>query len=329
MARLNTTAPPKLGEPRLRPNSSLQTGPAPSRTEPRISRLTAERAKQWSMGSETGTTSSKSPIQRSRSQRNGKGSGGCFDIFHDVDETGEREDDGGLASKRSSGSEGGGKAMSKSPLKLAKVNSLLLQAPQQGRTQPTRKSELDYDKENDVGEREMDELASTERGQRQSSTSRDRSVGQTPGRIGNNRQFQGFREPGTQDGDASDTAENAFDSMDDFIVSDNEELSYYEASEAETDDAAPPPPPPTRRRLFRGRRPDPEAEIRQELESPSQIEALRLEPSLCSKLAIPPLGSDSLPKEVSQDELNVDEKMTRLSLDNNHASSQLEKDVQL
>lgn len=216
---------------------------------------------------------------------------------------------------------------SKSPLKSAKVNSLLLPVPQQARTRPARKSEVDYDKENDLGEGEVDELpetatTTTETEQRQSPARRERGLGQTPGRRGNGRQFQAFREP-----TPSDSEDNGFDSLDDFIVSDNEEVSYHETSESETDDATPPPPPPARRRLFRGRRPDPEAEVKGELESPSQKEALRLEPSLPSELTMPSLMPDSQPERVSQDELNTDEEMDPLSLENNDVSCQLEKDL--
>ena len=324
MARLNTAAPPKPGEPRLRPNPSLQTGAAPSRAEPKTSiPKTTKRATQWKIEREVGTAPSKFPLQRSQSQRSGKSSGSSFDIFNDADEISEKEDKSKPSSKRSSGSNDGRKAESKPPLKLAKVNSMLLPVPQQTRTRPSRKSELDYDKENDMGEEEADEPAPTASDQQQPPTGQDRDLGQILRRTENSQQFQGFREPAARDGGSSASEDNAFDSMDDFIVSDNEELSYYDTSEAETDDdVTPPSPPPTRRRLFRGRRPDPESEVREK-------EALRLGPSLSSKLVISSLASDSLPKGVSQNELDVEEKMHGLSLDNNDASSQLEKDLHL
>lgn len=234
----------------------------------------------------------------------------------------------------------------KSPLKMAKVNSLLLPVSQhhaQARSRLTRKSELDYDKENDIGEGEVEDSI-IERADIRESLFR-----QSPGSE-DGRQFMGFRDAGSETNGGrvsesepepesepeSGSEDNGFDSMDDFIVSDDEELSVHGTSEAETDhdeiQSSPLPPPlppsPPKRRLFRGRRRDPKAEVENELESPSQKEEElpRLEQSR-PDLTMPSLVSDLLPKEVSQDELNIDQEMERLSLENNDVSSQLERDL--
>lgn len=187
---------------------------------------------------------------------------------------------------------------------------------------------MDYDKENDPVEEDVEdgyELANT---RRREPTGRAQNLPETPRGNGNGRQFWAYREPETGDEGGEGSEDNGFDSLDDFIVSDNEELSQHETSEAETEDeVAPPPPPPSRRRLFKGRRPGPETEVENELGPPLQKNELPLEPSLPSGLTIPSLMSDSQQKEMSQNGLNIAEKMDHLSLENNDVSSQLETDL--
>lgn len=333
MARLNTIKPPKLSDPRLRPKSGSQTEPAsPSRTEPRNSPTRTKEAKQWPLREgETGTgsgilgTGHKPTLQKSRSQRSGKNSGGSFDIFYDGDAMNEKEEQEETGDSSPRGSEG----ENKSPLKTAKVNSLLLAVPQQGRSRPTRKSEVDYDKENDVAEEEVEDEYSQRHTTRRSPPRRAENLQQSPGRNGIGRQLWAYREPETDGEEGGEEEEdNGFDSLDDFIVSDNEEISYHETSDSETEDElTPPPPPPSKRRLFRGRRPAPETENQKESESFLQKDEIPPEPALPSELAMSPLMSDSRQKEMSQNGLSIDEKMDRLSLENNGASSQLEKDL--
>lgn len=342
MARLNTTKPPKPNDPRLRPKSSL-VEQSPSRNEPRDSATETKEPKKGSLGSETSTkngileTTTRAPLQKSRSQRSGKSSGGSFDIFCDGDAASERECE--------KGSSVGGprrEENTKPPLNYAKVNSLLLPLPQQGRSRPTRKSELDYDKENDVAEEEVEDLyGSTTAGgtrRRGAPDRRDEALHETPGRNGSGRQLWAYREPETEgqeeeeeeEGRGADSDDNGFDSLDDFIVSDNEELSYHGGSESEdeVDVPSPPQPPPTtRRRLFRGRRPDSDGEAKEELEQPSQKKEPSLGSSRLSESTLPSLMSDSESKEVSQNGLNIAEEMDSLSLENNDPSSQLEKEL--
>ena len=335
MARLNTTKPPKLNDPRLRPKSGLAER-SPSRTEPRASATGTKEAKQLPLGGETltgsgifGTTTTRPTLQKSSSQRSGKSSTGSFDIFYDAASENEDERESSIG-----GSSGEGKT--NSPLKSAKVNSLLLPLPQQGRSRPTRKSELDYDKENDVAEEEVEDLLRPTTtgwtGRREASARRDVSLDETPGRNGNGRQFSAYREPETEEEEGgADSDDNGFDSLDDFIVSDNEEISYHDGSESESEDDVPSPPPPppstTRRRLFRGRRPDPEEEVKKEQEQLSQKEEPALESSRLSESTLPSLMSDSESKDVSQNRLNISESMDSLSLENNDPSLQLERDL--
>lgn len=333
MARLNTTKPPKLSDPRLRPKSGLQSKPvSPSRTEPRNSLTQTKEAKQCPLGEyETWNSSGilgtgdNPALQKSRSQRSGKNSGGGFDIFYDGGATNEKEEE--QESKDSGPRDSEGKM--KSPLKTAKVNSLLLAVPQQGRSRPTRKSEVDYDKENDPVEEDVEDEYSQRDTRRRSPPRGAENLQQTLERNAMGRQFWAYREPETDDEGGGEDDDNGFDSLDEFVVSDNEEISYHETSEPETEDelTPPPPPPPSRRRLFRGRRPIPQTEEQKETGSPLPRDEMPQEPAPSSELALSPLISDSQQKEMSQNGLNIDEKMDRLDLENNDASSQLEKDL--
>lgn len=158
--------------------------------------------------------------------------------------------------------------ISKDPLKLTHVNSLLLsgsvfqQARNHRHRRAPRKSEtIDYDKENDPVELPGDEEEERQT-QREGDTvshltrnSSDASSRRVPGRrdsrqtVGrNNGLFSTYRrqqprehdmeeeedeEEGTSEDNGSDD-----DSLDDFIVSDNEEVSYHETSSVggETED---------------------------------------------------------------------------------------------
>ncbi|OJJ40342.1 hypothetical protein ASPWEDRAFT_99460 [Aspergillus wentii DTO 134E9] len=302
----------------------------------------------WTMAGETQTKSGTSRLLnrplfgKSRPQKIGTGfsGGGDFDIFSDSDFMTERE---GEEYDSSIGPSRDEKTKKRIPLKLAHVNSLLLplSSPQtQQRNRRNRKPEIDdYDKENDPIEVAGDD----EDGDRGSGLSRNssnastrqsparRNVQQTPGRNMNGRQFLGYRQP-KREKDDEDSEDNGFDSLDDFIVSDNEEPSSYETSQDETDDekvqeTPPPPPPKTRKRLVRGRRPDPETELKKALENPLQKEELRLEPSLPAAITMSSSKPQPKPKQRFQNGLNVAEKMNHLNLENNDASSQIEKDL--
>lgn len=73
-------------------------------------------------------------------------------------------------------------------------------------------------------------------------------------------------------------SDQSSDSLDDFIVSDNDEISYHASSDSETEEEkAPTPPKSPRKRLLRGRRPpsttEPETSSREYSGSPSCEEA--------------------------------------------------------
>ena len=189
-----------------------------------------------------------------------------------------------------------------------------------------------------MAEEEVDDLyGSTTAGgtrRREAPDRRDEALNETPGRNGSGRRLWAYREPETEGEEeevgGADSDDNGFDSLDDFIVSDNEELSYHGGSESEDEvevPSPPQPPPTTRRRLFRGRRPDSDGEAKEELEQPSQKKEPSLESLRLSESTLPSLMSDSESKEVSQNGLNIAEEMDSLSLENNDPSSQLEKEL--
>ncbi|CAG7919820.1 unnamed protein product [Penicillium olsonii] len=168
------------------------------------------------------------------------------------------------ASECEIGSQHTGKQTRPRTLGLARVNSLLL--PKKQRPRPNLMRTAGYDKENDVPERSTDEF---------------RTPGSTPTRpaparpsapqISNRARERpvGRRQPVSNRQREDSSAQNfddSFDSLDDFIVSDNEEPSSHEESDHETPDTEEEPTPPPspakspRKRLLRGRRPPSETE---------------------------------------------------------------------
>lgn len=72
--------------------------------------------------------------------------------------------------------------------------------------------------------------------------------------------FQRYRElsPNQESDDSESNVtdeSDGYNSLDDFIVSDNEELSYFDDGLEEDEESKPPTPKPPRRRLIRGRKP--------------------------------------------------------------------------
>lgn len=283
-----------------------------------------------------------------------------FDIFPDGDSASDDgyEKDAQEYHRTADASEDGGKTATtrKNPLKLTEVNSLLLHPVSRSRqARHRRTTKDDFDKENDPLEDAMDDYAThratgdtSDVSPRRSPTRRN--VGQTPGpgQDRNPRQlFWGHRRPETSDdederGEEGDECshDNSFDSLDGFIVSDNEEISYYDTSDAETDNekeiqetmtpSSPPPPPPsppqpktTRRRLIRGRRPTAREEPREE--SPFRQAPLHLEPST----NLLSLTSESNTRELFHDDFDISERVKHLNLndDNDPSSSQLKRDM--
>ncbi|KAL4977438.1 SprT-like family-domain-containing protein [Aspergillus desertorum] len=234
-----------------------------------------------------------------------------FDIFADSDGTIERD-------------------MPKSekviPLKLARTNSMILPVPQQPRTRTSRKSELyNYDKENDPLEEELDpEPASLSRNPSDASSTR-----RSPTRGRTTQQFTTYRQP-QQESEDENGNDDSFNSLDNFIVSDNEEPSYHETSdddEEEEEERKVSPPPTQRRRLFRGRRPSPTLELENALRESSHRRDLRLEPSVPSAIAILSPKRSSVSRKLFQKEPDVSEKMNQLNLRDSDPSSQLQNDL--
>lgn len=214
-------------------------------------------------------------------------------------------------------------------LKTTQVNSLLLPL-QRHRQRPSVKVETDdYDKENDVVEENFTEPLATslERVPQRSPTRRNRN---TPRSHGRSQEYHTpLREMNAETEEEDDVGDNSFNSLEDFVVSDNEDISYHETSESETEpEKAPTPPPPTstRKRLMRGRKPSPDTVPKgpngDPLKAPSPVEAKTSDA----------IKSHSTPKEtpkhVFQDDLHLSTKLNKLVLDDdNEPASQLETDT--
>lgn len=317
MARLNTA------------NSQLNSGP---RRRPALT----ERSDRSVLPSND-TSSSKKPVSsrrcteiradvpsrtKSLSRRQQVALSGEFDIFPDgdaMDENERKEQDYDSSSSPRKKSR---------TLKAAHNNSLLLRLPQRPRRRPTIKVETDdYEKENDLSEdasyeytASMDVAPEVPTRQNIARTARSRP---------NNGPLTYQRAEPDQEEEEDTVEDDSFNSLDDFIVSDNEDISYHETPDSETEEEQTPPPlsPPktTRKRLMRGRRPNPEAEIKKALDQPSQD--LRLEPSLPEAIKTPS-KPDAKPKGLFQKAFNLSTELSQLSLDgDNEPASQLETEL--
>lgn len=124
--------------------------------------------------------------------------------------------------------------------------------------------------------------------------------------------------------------DNSFDSLDEFIVSDNEEISYHETSDSETEDEkapTPPPPPPqsTRKRLMTGRRPNSDTGKKELNENPPKA-PFALEVKLTDAIKSHTTTKDTS-KHRFQDDLHLSPKLDKLNLeDDNEPASQWETD---
>lgn len=208
---------------------------------------------------------------QSQSQRQGNGSSGSFDIFPDSDSASEGE----FGQRRSTG-----KQQKQRTLGLARVNSLLLPAKRRPRPAIRRETE-DYDKENDVPEYATDgyrtpDLTPTRPNASQAPTrSRMDYIPTTQPMIDRQEEQE---EPEI----SFEEEEDSSDSLDGFIVSDNDEPSSFETSDSETaDPEAEPSPAPSpvrspRKRLLRGRRPISEAESNTTADEEPSMEATKL-----------------------------------------------------
>ncbi|KAJ5172892.1 hypothetical protein N7492_005485 [Penicillium capsulatum] len=248
-----------------------------------------------------------------------------FDILPDNDATEEREKSD---QECNSSSASPMKQKKKRPLKAAHVNSLLLPFQQRPRQRPNIKVETyDYEKENDLVEDRTDLYETTMEPGSQRSSPRRNTPGTARRSQANDRPLSPLS-PQTETAD-EDYGDNSFNSLEDFIVSDNDEPSYHETSDSETEDekspAPSPPPKPTRRRLMRGRRPDFHAE--QTPPEDSSRAPFSLDPQIPNsvKSASEPKNS---PRHMFQDDLHLSTKLNDLRIDDDNAvNSQLETDL--
>lgn len=243
-------------------------------------------------------------------QKQKLGPGTMFDIFPDP-----------AIESGSSASNTPNKPKRTRTLKAIKANSLLLPLQPRPRHRTTVKAETDdYDKENDTME-DMTEpftmaldIAPTQR----SSTRREPN----PARTRTDHRPLSQVTPDTEERDTC--GDDSSDSLDGFIVSDNEEISYHETSDPETkEEKAPTPSPPksTRKRLMRGRRPISKVE-----DKASNGVSPRTSSALDLDATEPPSTSKAIRKHLLQDDLNLSSQLDKLNLkDGNDDFSQRDK----
>ncbi|KAJ5082857.1 hypothetical protein N7532_011900 [Penicillium argentinense] len=237
------------------------------------------------------------------------GSGLSFDIFPDE---GENKSEEGIQQRRDTLSSSPTKQKQKRSLKTSQVNSLLLPTQQRPRQRPSSKIEQDdYDKENDIT------------GDATEPYTPERSPGHRPPLRQNNartparrREVQRARSrTGSQSTNQDSSDENGFDSLDEFVVSDNEEISYHETSDSEPEnDKAPTPPPPksARRRLIRGRKPNADTDLPfRKSSSPKTSPILALKQSHVQS----PAKSMKTTKNLFQDDFELSKKLRTLILE--------------
>lgn len=195
------------------------------------------------------------PQTPSHSQKQMARSSTLFDILPDAEHTTPESEHGRSTGKQSR----------PRTLGIARVNSLLL--PKNQRRRPAARETVDYDKENDVPEHATDGYRTPDSTPtRQTPTRQDAS--QASGRPRNEHMATRESMPDDQAEEADNQdCDDSFDSLDSFIVSDNEEISIHEGSDHETPDTEEEPTPPPspvrspRKRLMRGRKPTPDMEL--------------------------------------------------------------------
>ncbi|KAL2009819.1 hypothetical protein VTN00DRAFT_5626 [Thermoascus crustaceus] len=225
--------------------------------------------------------------------------------------------------------------------------------------------EMDNDEEEEEEDEGEETRRTLNRSLRQPTSAGKMTTRETPksnsnnDRKGKRKQFSQYRQPPaeieeTDEEEENESEDDGFDSLDDFIVSDNEEISYYDTSDALDDDdddddeeeneiKEPPPQPKSRRRLIRGRRPrSPEEEEparkEEKLEDDDHTDRnrkerqFRLEPSLPKTLDLssPPKLGPKPTSSLFQTQQRSPKKMEQHSDDNDdlsqHNSSSSESD---
>ncbi|KAE8166140.1 SprT-like family-domain-containing protein [Aspergillus tamarii] len=341
MARLNPTSPVKQGG--TRENATKSVRKLKSNTNSVFSSKFRDTSPTPKVGDHSGTlfdepefkrptarttTTNDKPVHRQRKlQRSGTVSSGAFNIFSDSDGLSDRDDVSFASTMRSSTTRSSTEGRPSDPLQLARANSLLMPQSRHSRSRSTRKSELyDYTKENYPVEEVVEDYSTTSSISRNpsdaSSTRRSptrREPRQTNTRRQNDRQFRDYRQSANRSED--EESDDGFNSLDDFIVSDSEEPSHHNVSVGESEPEETkrvPSPPRVKRRLVRGRRPNPEEQIKRALESSAHT-SLRLEPSLPAAVSMPSAEPQASPRKLFRNTSNIDEKMNRLDLEDKDA----------
>ncbi|KAJ5125381.1 BolA protein [Penicillium atrosanguineum] len=253
---------------------------------------------------------------RGSSQRKKPGPGAMFDIFPDP-----------AIESGSSASNTPRKQIKRRTLKTTQVNSLLLPI-QRPRQRPSVKVETDdYDKENDIAEESFTEAPATsmEPVPQLSPARQNRHIPRSPGRS--RPDHRPLREIHSETEEEDDCGNYSLDSLEDFIVSDNEDISYHETSQSETEpEKAPTPPPPpksTRKRLLRGRKPNTGTNTKVLNDNPLKAPfPLETKISDAIKSHSSPMEA---PKHLFQDDFHLSSKLNELILgDGNESAAQLE-----
>lgn len=339
MARLNTTPAKQTTARKLTKLSDKKEPHTPVRRifkEWSPTEAEEDREEQWRIATDAWAKDKsygfggRPPLGRNRSQREKKATLATnFNILPDSDGTSD-VDQGYRSSTSSARKEVIEPTV---PLKQAHINSLLLPLAQQPRNRPTQKLETyDYAKENDPIDGEEEENAPTISRHSSNASSRysptRRNARQDMEVKEGNLRFLSYRQ--SQESNSEDEGgDNSFSSLDGFIVSDNEELSYYETTADELEEEDSPTrisPPRPRRRLLRGRRPNPEAELKEALMNPSYKNDLCLEPSLPPSMTIQSPQPKPKPERAHVKNSQMTKNMKMLNLGDPDTDSQLQRD---
>ncbi|KAJ5976169.1 hypothetical protein N7481_009876 [Penicillium waksmanii] len=311
MARLNTNAPTARSAPRphkAMANEQLGFDPLANGNTPALSRKDS-------------TTRTKGSSQNSKI-----GPGLAFDIFPDDDDQIRGDKTSSHSQYTPSGSPT--KQKKKRTLNTSQVNSLLLPLQQRPRQRPNVKVEQDdYDKENDITG-DATEPYTPERSPVPQRSSTTRNTTRTPARNRELNRSLSHREHINKDEDSC--GDNGFESLDEFVVSDNDEVSYHETSDPETEEEKAPtpaaPPKSARKKLMRGRRPNTEAEV-ESAKNPEPKSELNLKPNDPRTIKTPTKSRHNTQK-LSHGDFDLSTHFRTLELDDdNGPASQLETDL--
>lgn len=253
MARLNTANPLVYGTP----HRGSKDTPCTSNPDSQYSNTTKS------------PTKHDVPKTQNQSRRQLARSSTLFNILPDDEPTSESE----------LGTQPAGKQTRPRTLGIARVNSLLL--PKRQRPRPTFMRTAGYDKENDAPEHSTDEYrtpGSTPTRQPSAQRNASQTLSRHRARGADMRQpMHEYQEEESDDQGHDDS----IGSLEDFIVSDNEEPSSNEESDHETPDTEEEPSPPPspvrspRKRLMRGRKPPSEPEPTSTTHTPPSAEPER------------------------------------------------------